>query len=54
MLVVARKQGERILIGENVWVTITNIRGKVVSVGIDAPPEIKIRREENGETVKEK
>lgn len=46
MLVMTRKVGERIVIGENVTVTVVLIGGGVVRVGIEAPPEYAIVRRE--------
>ncbi len=46
MLVLSRKVGERILIGENIAVTIVRISSGVVRIGIEAPPETPIVREE--------
>jgi carbon storage regulator len=46
MLVVSRKPGERVLIGEAVEVTVLAVRGDQVSLGISAPREVTIHREE--------
>ena len=46
MLVLSRKVGERILIGENISVTIVRVNGNGVRIGIDAPPELAVVREE--------
>jgi carbon storage regulator len=46
MLVVSRKPGERLLIGEAVQVTILEIRGDQVRLGVSAPREVPIHREE--------
>ena len=46
MLVLSRKPGERILIGDNVTVTIVRIGPNNVRIGIDAPREMNIVREE--------
>jgi carbon storage regulator len=46
MLVLGRRPGEKIAIGENVVITVCDIlRGKV-RIGIDAPKDVVIRREE--------
>jgi len=52
MLVLSRKVGERILIGENIAVTVVRIAGGGVRLGIDAPPETLIVREELSEMLK--
>ena len=46
MLVLSRKPGERVLIGESVEVTILAIRGDQVSLGVSAPRDVPIHREE--------
>jgi carbon storage regulator len=46
MLVLQRKQDERILVGDNIWITIVQINGGNVRVGIDAPDDVAIRRAE--------
>ena len=46
MLVLSRKPGERILIGDNIAVTVVRIAPGVVRIGVDAPPEMPIIREE--------
>lgn len=46
MLVLTRKVGQRVLIGENVAVTIVRVSQGTVRLGIEAPPETPIVREE--------
>jgi carbon storage regulator len=46
MLVLARKETERILIGKSIVLTVVKVQGGIVRLGIDAPPEIQIAREE--------
>ncbi len=46
MLVLTRKEGEKIQIGENIYLTITGIRADKVRIGIEAPAEVSIRRTE--------
>ena len=46
MLVLTRKPGEALYIGDNVKVTLQGIRGNQVRLGIEAPPSVKIYREE--------
>jgi len=45
MLVLSRRKGESIAIGENVKITILEQRGNRVRVGIEAPRAMAIRRE---------
>lgn len=53
MLVVTRRIGERILIGEDIVVQIIDVRGDGVRVGIDAPKGIRIQRLEVVEALAE-
>lgn len=46
MLVLTRKTNERIVIGDNVRITVVGIRGNHVRLGIEAPPEVTILRDE--------
>lgn len=46
MLVLSRKVGERIWIGPEISVTIVRIAGGAVRLGINAPPELAVVREE--------
>jgi carbon storage regulator len=46
MLVLGRKAGQRLLIGEQVVVTVVAVCGSQVRLGIDAPTEVAIRRDE--------
>jgi carbon storage regulator len=46
VLVLTRKLGEKILIGEDIEVTVLDVRGDGVRIGIDAPRGVKIQREE--------
>lgn len=46
MLILTRKPGESLYIGDNLKVTIVEIKGNQIRVGIDAPPEYRIYREE--------
>jgi len=46
VLVLTRKVGERILVGDDVVITVLDSRGDGVRIGIDAPRGVKIQREE--------
>lgn len=53
MLVLTRKAGETIMIGDSVTVTVVSISGSQVKLGIDAPKEIAVHREEIYEKIQE-
>ena len=46
MLVLSRKEGEQLLIGDNIVLTINRISGNRVAIGIEAPREVRIVRGE--------
>lgn len=46
MLVLTRKPGQSVYIGENVKITVHGVRGNQVRMGIDAPNNVRIYREE--------
>ena len=46
MLVLSRKVGQRVLIGDNISVTVVRLSGGGVRLGIDAPPEMAVIRQE--------
>lgn len=46
MLVLSRRVGEKIVIGDNIVVTVLEVRGEVVRMGIEAPRTIAVNRAE--------
>lgn len=46
MLVLTRRVNEKILIGDNIVLTVLEVRGDQVRLGIDAPRDVKVFREE--------
>lgn len=46
MLVLTRKRDESIIIGDNIKITVVDVRGDQVKIGIDAPRSISVHREE--------
>jgi len=46
MLVLARKQNQRIVIGDNIFVKVLRMEGDVVKLGIEAPISIPVHRQE--------
>ena len=53
MLVITRKAGDRVQIGDDITVTLREITGSSVRIGIDAPAEVAVYRHEILEAVKE-
>jgi carbon storage regulator len=46
MLILTRRIGETVIIGENIKVTVLRVQGSQVRVGIDAPKDVTVLREE--------
>ncbi len=46
MLVLTRKRGERILVGDDIVITILEIKGDAIRIGVDAPSGVRIQRHE--------
>ena len=46
MLVLSRRESERIRVGESIVVTVVRLGGDKVRIGIDAPPEMLVLRDE--------
>ncbi|HOJ52684.1 MAG TPA: carbon storage regulator CsrA [Syntrophales bacterium] len=53
MLILTRRLGEKVMIGDAVSITILEIRGNQVKIGIEAPREVPVHREEVYRLVKE-
>jgi carbon storage regulator len=51
MLVLSRQRDESIIIGDNIIITIVDIRGDKVRLGIEAPTEIAVHRQEVYEAI---
>jgi carbon storage regulator len=52
MLVLSRHRDESIMIGDNIRITLVEIRGDKVRIGIDAPPEVPVHRQEVYDAIK--
>ncbi len=46
MLILTRRVGETLYVGDEVQVTVLNVKGNQVRIGIDAPKEVPVHREE--------
>ena len=53
MLILTRKIGETIILDGGIKITVSDIQGNHVKIGIDAPKEVKVYREEIFERMKE-
>ena len=53
MLVLTRKAGEGIIIGDDIRITVVELKGGGVRIGIDAPREKKIYRQEVFDRIKQ-
>ena len=53
MLVLSRKQDEKIMIGDEITLMVISIQGDKVRLGIDAPKEVSIHREEVYKAIQE-
>ena len=53
MLVLARKEGQKIMIGDDIEIKIIDIGSNVVRIGIEAPKDVLVSREELIKTVKD-
>ncbi|MDA9832236.1 carbon storage regulator CsrA [Gammaproteobacteria bacterium] len=52
MLILTRRVGETLVIGDNVRVTVLGVRGHQVRIGVDAPKEVTVHREEIYQRIK--
>lgn len=52
MLILTRRVGETIMIGEDVTVTVLGVKGNQVRIGINAPKQTSVHREEIYERIK--
>jgi carbon storage regulator len=52
MLILSRKTNEKIMIGDDISITVIEIRGDQIRVGVDAPKHVKVYRQEVFDLVK--
>ena len=46
MLILTRKMGESLVIGENITITVLGVKGNQTRLGVDAPRDVSVHREE--------
>ena len=46
MLILTRRSGEAVIVGDNVRIAVLDIRGNQVRLGVEAPREVTVHREE--------
>ena len=53
MLILTRRVGESIIVGDNVTITVLGIKGNQIRLGVNAPKEVSVHREEIYQRIKQ-
>ena len=54
MLILTRRVGETLMVGDEVTVTVLGVKGNQVRIGVNAPKEVAVHREEIYHAIKQK
>jgi carbon storage regulator len=46
MLILSRRKGESIIIGDNIEISVIDVQGDIIKIGIDAPRSVSVHRKE--------
>lgn len=53
MLIITRKEGETVMVGDNIEVTVLSVDGSQIRLGFDAPSSVRIHRKEVYERIQQ-
>ena len=51
MLILTRRAGETVMVGSDITITVLGVKGNQVRIGINAPKDVAVHREENYERI---
>ena len=46
MLILTRRVGETLMVGDDITITVLGVKGNQVRIGVEAPPDVAVHREE--------
>ncbi|MDW7651583.1 MAG: carbon storage regulator CsrA [Bacillota bacterium] len=53
MLILTRKAGQNLVIGDNIIIKILDVKGETIKIGIEAPKDVAVNRQEVHEAIKQ-